>query len=91
MASVDIRADKTFSLTLGPPMKGTWTMDDSGVAQMTLTKIVGQDLTKLPGGTTAPQLQLTGQVDDSDSTLSLKPAPGAAEVGVLGSLRFEKS
>ena len=93
MLSLDIRADKTFSLTYGAPMEGTWTLDEtSGVATLSITRVGNQTAPATPAGAPNPALQLTAQIDDSDSTLSLHSAtPGDTAGNALSSLRFEKS
>lgn len=91
MMSLNFRDDKTFTLTSGAPVEGTWTLDEStGLANMTVTKVAGQTLPQIPGGAASSAMKLTCQLDDANTTLTLNnPTPGAS--GGLSGLNFEKS
>lgn len=92
MMSLDFREDKTFTLTVGAPMEGTWTMDEeSGVANMTVTKIAGKDITTMGGATPTAPMKIVCQLDDATSTLTLNNPDKNAAAGGLSALNFEKA
>lgn len=88
-ATIDIRADKTFTLNFAQPMEGTWTWsEDTGVVNLSVSKVNGQDMPKAAGGAT-PSPVFKGQLDNDNSMLTLSNSLPSASGGI--ELNFEKS
>jgi len=88
-ATLDIRADKTFTLNFSAPIEGTWTWsEDTGAMRLTLSKTGGPAAAQT-SGTPAPQPTLKATMSNDDSMLTLSDALPSADGGI--ELNFEKS
>ena len=91
MMSIAIRADKTFTLTSGAAMEGTWTFDeDSGTATLTVNTANGKDLATAFQSTTPVHLNYTAQLDSDNTMLTLKNTAPHPTADALPELNFEK-
>jgi len=88
-ATIDIRADKTFTLNFAQPMECTWTWsEDTGTMNLSVSKVNGQAVAQT-SGTLAPQPTLKAKMSDDDSMLTLTNTMPSADGGI--ELNFEKS
>lgn len=101
-ATIDIRADKTFTLNSDSLVEGTWTFDeDSGATNMTVTKVAGRPFLPTPdaatsgtatSGATPPNPAFTCQLDSGNSMLTINsPDTGVSPAVRLNGLNLEKS
>ena len=106
-ATIDIRADKTFTLNADSPVEGTWTFDEhSSATNMTVTKVAGRPLLPTPDtttpdtttpdtttpATTTPNPAFTCQLDSDNSMLTINsPDTGVSPVVRFNGLNLEKS
>ena len=69
-----MKEDKTFSLTMGVPIEGTWTYADNSVT-LTTTKIMGMDVSGIPGADKDNKPQIL-KVEDGGKKLVLSDPSG---------------
>jgi len=85
--SIDFRADNTYSLNMMFQMEGTWSADNSGLISMKTTKIMGQDISKMPNG--GNEKGFACQIDPTTNLLTIKN-PNAPADAPTSKLSFEK-
>jgi hypothetical protein len=74
--SLEFKEDKTFSLTMGVPIEGTWTYADKNVT-LTTTKVMGMDISSIPGADKDNKPQIL-KVEDGGKKLVLSDPSGAS-------------
>lgn len=73
---LDLKDDKTFSLTMGLPMTGTWTEGEKEVT-LKVQKIGGQDVSALPAGAARQNLEaIKATISEDRRKLTLQPSQG---------------
>jgi len=88
-ATLDIRADKTFTLNLSGTTKGTWTWsDDTETLSLMTTKFGGQSIAPPPGAS-ASEPNFKAKFNSDDSMITLSNSMSANDGGI--ELNFEKS
>jgi hypothetical protein len=73
-ATLEFKEDKTFSLSVGLPVEGTWTYADNNVT-LTTTKVAGMDVSGMPGGGADNKPQVM-KVEDGGKKLVLSDPTG---------------
>lgn len=82
---LDLKDDKTFTLTMGLPMTGTWTEAEKEIT-LKVEKVAGQDVASLPGGAAKQNLEsIKAIVSEDRRKLSLQPS-----TGMEGSIDFTR-
>jgi hypothetical protein len=89
--TLQFRPDKTFTLAASGQMEGTYTFDGAKSVTLSVTKIGGQDISKMPGGGASPlAMSLAGQLEPDGSRLTLSnPGAGGGASSFQG-LVFER-
>jgi hypothetical protein len=73
--TLEFKEDKTYSLTMGLPIEGTWSYADNQVT-MTTTKVMGIDVGSMPGGAdNKPQIL---KVEDGGKKLTMSDPTGSS-------------
>ena len=76
-AGIELKPDKTFSMSLGAAMEGTWAFDAAAsTVTLSITKMAGVDISKLPGASKALNKPLACTLSEDGKRLSIKPEPG---------------
>lgn len=76
-ASIEIKADKTFAMSMGVPMEGTWAFDDAAsTVSLTMTKMMGMDIAKMPNMNQSAREPLLCQLSADGKQLSVQPKAG---------------
>lgn len=82
---LDLKDDKTFTLTMGLPMTGTWTEAETEIT-LKVEKVAGQDVSALPGGAAKQNLEsIKALISEDRRKLSLQPSKG-----MEGSVEFTR-
>lgn len=82
---LDLKDDKTFTLTMGLPMTGTWTEAETEIT-LKVEKVAGQDVSALPGGAAKQNLEsIKALISEDRRKLSLQ-----ATQGMDGSVEFTR-
>jgi len=88
-STLDIRADKTFSLNFSAPMEGTWTWsEDTGTAKLTASLSHGEESGQ-SSPTPVPPPSFKAKLSDDNSRLTLSNSLPSANGGI--ELNFDKS
>lgn len=67
--TLEIKSDKTFSLTMFLPFEGTWTQSGDTLT-LTMTKAMGQDVSKMPNRDSSQDKPLVLKISPDGSKLS---------------------
>ena len=75
-ATLELKEDKTYTLSVGLPSEGTWSYADNNVT-MTTTKVMGMDISGVPGAEKDNKPQLL-KVEDGGKKLVLSDTTGSS-------------
>lgn len=75
-AALEFKEDKTYTLTIGLPIEGTWVYADNNVT-LTTTKVMGMDVSSMPGGGKDNKPQVM-KVEDGGKKLVLSDPSGTS-------------
>ena len=79
--TLDLKKDKTFAMNMMMEFSGNWAIDEAAnTVTLTMTKMAGMDLSKMPNANKAAQKPMVMQISADNKTLSMvtPTAPGAA-------------
>jgi hypothetical protein len=68
-ATLEFKEDKTYTLSMGLPLEGTWAYADNNVT-MTTTKVMGMDISSIPGAEKDNKPQVL-KVEDGGKKLTM--------------------
>jgi len=80
--SLELKKDKTFTLTMMLPMEGKWELDGTTLT-LTADKIMGQTVNDKGKGTTDANKPMKFNVSDDGNTLTMVSDKADAEVAMI--------
>lgn len=88
--TLDLKQDKTFAMNMMMEFSGNWTLDEAAnTVTLTMTKMAGVDISKMPNANKAAQKPMTMQISADNKSLSMVP-PGGATPSAAGTMKFVK-